>query len=75
MHASFPFGFECGIWDLILLVPDHGISFTLHFGFEGEIWDLIVLVPDHCISFCPRCLVEGVELRWTVRRAPGKMGY
>ena len=24
--ASFPFGFDGGMWDLILLVPDHGIS-------------------------------------------------
>ena len=25
--ALFPFGFEGGIWDLIILVPDHCISF------------------------------------------------
>ena len=37
--AYVPFGFEGGMWDLILLVPDHGM------------WDLILLVPDHCQSF------------------------
>ena len=25
--ASFPFGFENGLWDLIVLVPDHCLSF------------------------------------------------
>ena len=25
--ASFPFGFEGGMWDLIVLVPDHCLSF------------------------------------------------
>ena len=25
--ASFPFGFEVGMWDLIVLVTDHCISF------------------------------------------------
>ena len=23
---SFPFGFECGMWDLILLIQDHCLS-------------------------------------------------
>ena len=27
MRASFRFGFEFGIWDLVVLVPDHCISF------------------------------------------------
>ena len=26
MSASFPFGFEGGMWDLILLVPDYCLS-------------------------------------------------
>ena len=31
--ASFPFGFEIWVWDLILLVPDHCLSFYLkHMG-------------------------------------------
>ena len=25
--ASFPFGFEAGAWDLIVLVPDHRFAF------------------------------------------------
>ena len=25
--ASFPFNFEGGLWDLIVLVPDHCLSF------------------------------------------------
>ena len=24
---SFPFGLECGMWDLIVLLPDHCLSF------------------------------------------------
>ena len=27
MCASFPFGFEDGMWDLIVLVPNHCLSF------------------------------------------------
>ena len=27
VYASFPFGFEAGMWDLIVLVPDHCPSF------------------------------------------------
>ena len=25
--ASFPYGFEGGIWDLIIFIPDHRLSF------------------------------------------------
>ena len=28
--VSFRFGFEVGIWDLVVLVPDHCLSFTFH---------------------------------------------
>ena len=24
--ASFPFGFECGMWDFIVLIPEHCLS-------------------------------------------------
>ena len=27
VSASFPFGFEGGMWDLMVLVPDHCLSF------------------------------------------------
>ena len=27
--ASFPFGFACGMWDLIVLIPDHCLSINL----------------------------------------------
>ena len=27
VYTSFPFGFEGGMWDLIILVPDHFLSF------------------------------------------------
>ena len=27
--SSFPFVFEGGIWDLIVLIPDHGLSFYI----------------------------------------------
>ena len=26
MHASFPFGFEDGMWDLVVFIPDHCLS-------------------------------------------------
>ena len=52
------------MWDLIVSVPDHCLSFYLlplvnchqfmyyfPFGFEGRMWDLIVSVPGHCLSF------------------------
>ena len=35
------------MWDLIVSVPDHCLSFY----FEGRMWDLIVSVPDQCLSF------------------------
>ena len=35
------------MWDLIVSVPDHCLSFY----FEGRMWDLIVSVPYHCLSF------------------------
>ena len=31
---SFPFGFECGMWDLIVLIPDHCISIYFSKVFE-----------------------------------------
>ena len=30
MCSSFPLGFEGGMWDLIVLVPDHCLSFFLY---------------------------------------------
>ena len=35
--ASFPFGFESGMWDLIVLVPDHYLSiyFFVHFSLDS----------------------------------------
>ena len=33
--ASFPFGFEVGIFDLFLLVPDHCLSFYLRLGLKA----------------------------------------
>ena len=29
VFSYFPFGFEGGVWDLIVLVPDHCLSFYL----------------------------------------------
>ena len=39
VYASFPFGFESGVWDLIVLVPDHRLSFycTLNNTRKGEV--------------------------------------
>ena len=42
------------MWGLIVLVPDHCLSFYFSyfpFCFEGRMSDLIVSVPDHCLSF------------------------
>ena len=30
--ASFPFGFKGGMWDLIVLVPDHYLSLSFAIG-------------------------------------------
>ena len=30
MCASFPFGFEGGMWDMIVTVPDHCLSFHFY---------------------------------------------
>ena len=35
------------MWDLIVSVPDHCLSFY----FVLYMWGLIVSVPDHCLSF------------------------
>ena len=37
VFVHFPFGFEGGMWDLIVLIPDHCLS--IYF----------VLIPDHCL--------------------------
>ena len=34
--ASFSFGFEGGIWDMIVLVPDHCLSFYFNFIFNDK---------------------------------------
>ena len=31
MHASFPFGLEVGMWDLLLIIPDHCLSFYFRY--------------------------------------------
>ena len=46
MCAFFPFGFEGGMWDLIVFVPDHCLSFIL---IINEL--LGILVSD--LMFCP----------------------
>ena len=57
--ASSPFGFEGGIWDLIVLVPGHFLSFLLskigfikHFylGLENIKIFLMVMAMLYCLS-------------------------
>ena len=43
------------MWDLIVSVPDHCLSFYFSY-FPFRIWDLIVSVPDHCLSFYMKVL-------------------
>ena len=38
MCASFPFGFEDGIWDLIVLIPGHRLSFLIFKNAFDRIW-------------------------------------
>ena len=42
VFSYFPFGFEGGIWDLIVSVPDHCLSFSL----GGLPRDRVVRVTD-----------------------------
>ena len=37
MFSYFPFGFEGRVWDLIVSVPDHCISFTLKYSYNWHI--------------------------------------
>ena len=37
VFSYFPFGFEGRIWDLIVLVPDHYLSFYFFFFFQRDI--------------------------------------
>ena len=55
---AFPlccFYFSAVLWDLIVSVPDHCLSFYLvvrvpfPFGVYGRVWNSIVSVPDHCL--------------------------
>ena len=41
--ASFPFGFEGGMWDLIVVVPDHCLFFTsIYSADKKELQDKLV---------------------------------
>ena len=53
MYASFPFGFEGGIWDLIILIPDHCFSiysFLLYLFFYGMTFSLAMV--DTIVVYC-----------------------
>ena len=42
--CMFPFGFEEGMWDLFVLIPDHCLS--IYFGYSGFILVFKVLLFD-----------------------------
>ena len=42
--ASFPFGFEGRMWDLVVLVPDHCLSFY---------FALATVLMEYCTESCP----------------------
>ena len=42
VNASFPFGFEGGLWDLIVLVPDHCLSFLLLLRHYGQFLAVVI---------------------------------
>ena len=47
----FPFGIEGGMWDVVVLIPDHCLSiYFFPFEFEDRMLDLIILILDHCLS-------------------------
>ena len=42
--CAFHFGFECGMWNLIILIPDHCLS--IHYVFSVVYWVLRKLTYD-----------------------------
>ena len=51
MCASFPFAFEGGMWDLIILVPDHFLSPVLIY-----VYLYLVSINSHNCSRTPTFL-------------------
>ena len=72
MCASFPFGFEGGMWGLIILVPGHCLSFYLEnfifFGVKTAILLPVVYKPsarrrDHhfCCTYLELLSLRGIH--------------
>ena len=51
VFSYFPFGFEGRIWDLIVSVPDHCLSFYLFFSRCGSCME-VYLEEKHCFVEC-----------------------
>ena len=47
--SFFPFCIEGGMWDVIVVIPDHCLS--IYFVVRLSKWDMnyIVLIPVHCL--------------------------
>ena len=60
MCASYPFGFDCGILDLIVLIPDHCVSiyFSKHFGTKASS-TLRFIETVHAQYFCDFLAYKG----------------
>ena len=43
--ASFSFGIKGGMWDVIVLIPDHCLSIYFPCWFGGGMWDSIAPLP------------------------------
>ena len=55
VFSYFPFGFEGRIWDLIVSVPDHCLSFYF-------LW-----APNLALSFCYMTRIIGTEM-WNTKQ-------
>ena len=53
MFSYFPFGFEGRIWDLIVSVPDHCLSFYLSYVLDKGICDIFIFFVAKPADFVP----------------------
>ena len=58
VRASFPFGFNGGMWDLIVLVPDHCLCFFFFFFFFFYFYLLIEEFKPSKSSIVSKCLTD-----------------
>ena len=57
-----PFGFECRIWDLIVSVPDHGLSFYFTYNLVQDVCSTIKNCVTVYIIFLYLSLLEKINI-------------